>query len=62
MNTITEKHTEKKQAFTMSVNHGLQVEKKSKKQYMQFADANGCDLGPEILDAHIIALMGNILS
>jgi len=62
MNTITEKRTEKKQAFAMSVNYGLQAEKKSQKQYIQFADANGNDLGPEILEAHIIALMGNILS
>lgn len=62
MNIITEKHTEKKQAFAMATDYNPQPDKLSKKQYIHYIDSNGNDLGPEILEAHILALMGNALS
>jgi hypothetical protein len=62
MNTITEKHTEKKQALIMASNLNPQPDKQTKKQYIHYIDSNGNDLGPEILEAHILALMGNVLS
>jgi len=62
MNTITEKNTEKKQAYIMASNLTPQPDKQTKRQYIHYIDRNGNDLGPEILEAHILALMGNALS
>lgn len=63
MKSITEKYTDKKFSIGISHEHAPQSEKKSKKQYMvHFTDSAGNDLGPELLEAHIIALLGNALS
>ena len=63
MNLITEKHSEKKLAIGMSKDYSSQNEKQSKKQYIaHYADINGKELGPDLLEAHIIALLGNALS
>lgn len=62
MKTITEKHTEKKQAYARPTDYNTQPDKQTKKQYIHYIDSNGNDLGPEVLEAHILALMGNALS
>ena len=63
MKSITEKYTAKNFSIGISHNHAPQSEKKSKKQYaMHFTDSAVNNLGPELLEAHIIALLGNALS
>ena len=62
MNAITDKNAEKKQAFNMANDYSSQPDKQSKKQFIHYIDSHGNDLGPEILEAHILALMGNALS
>lgn len=63
MNLITEKHSEKKLAIGMSKDYSSQNEKQSKKQgAANYANFSGKVLGPELLEAHIIALLGNALS
>lgn len=63
MNSITEKHTDKKFSIGMHHEHAAQNERQSKKQYVvHYTDSSGNDLGPEILEAHILALLGNALS
>jgi len=64
MNSITEKHTEKKLGAGMSQDYAAQNEVPSKKQYTstRYRDVQGRDYGPELLEAHIIALLGKALS
>lgn len=62
MTTITEKHTEKKQPYAMTTDYTSQPDRQTKKQYIHYIDSNGNDLGPEVVEAHILILMGNVLS
>ena len=62
MNAITEKYTEKSQVHSVALDYVPKAEKTSKKQYRCFTNTITNDLAPELLEAHIIALMGNALS
>ena len=64
MNSITEKHTEKKLGAGSSQDFTSQNDSQPKKQYTstRYRDVHGRDYGPELLEAHIIALLGKALS
>ncbi|QEC67135.1 hypothetical protein FRZ67_07460 [Panacibacter ginsenosidivorans] len=62
MNTLTDKYTEKKHLLTVAPDYIPKAEKISKKQYIRFTNITSDDLAPELLEAHIIALMRNGLS
>jgi hypothetical protein len=59
---LTDKYPEKKQVLTVAPDYVPKAEKTSKQQYIRFTDITNSDLAPELLEAHIIALMRNGLS
>lgn len=61
MRSITEKHTEKNTISVMSNNH-VKTDKGSKKHYNSAMNLPKDDLSPELLEAHIVALLRNALS
>ncbi|MEP6845379.1 MAG: hypothetical protein ABI861_05225 [Panacibacter sp.] len=62
MNTINGKYTAKNSPPSLTGDYLPKPEKISKKQYMRFAGYTFKEISPELLEAHIIALMGNALS
>lgn len=61
MPTVTEKNTEKNNILALSNDHD-KIEKHLKKQYKKPMSLPPDDLSPELLDAHIVALLRNALS